>query len=599
MLTKEENQILINEFVEKNVDAITNLGEDKQKAVLDAILLIQNKFGNITQSLLKDNLIKPIQNEPLPFKVGDKFNIKIRGTGNIYVIDSIESNRVVVKIKLNDGQIHDYDYSIEEVKKAFEDGTWVKIEDESIPFEVGDKIYNKNTPNNIDTIIKIDKETDFFQIETTDGRKLQGSLKDTIEDVKSGDLIVVKNEPLPFKVGDNFYVFDDPKSIRTIIEIDESKNYFEFYNDGTGKTIRGFKLNEAKQNFKDGEWVLIKDIQLPFKEGDKFVFDAYDTINTIIKIDPNKNYFEFQEDKDGTKLNGWTLQEAKELFKDGRWKLVKDEPLPFKVGDKFMFVSADSINTILKIDPSTNYFEFELDGISANAWSLDEAKEAFKDGRWILVKDDDILVDMVVINNRTNDEYKVLNVDAKANNVSMVSKTKGKSFISLSALIINLKNGKWSVKVSKPSKFKFEIGDMFEEISDGTQYVLIDIINDFDQYVLQKVGSSYAPIQINYKAFESDIQNGLFKQIFVNQSLTTSTTTTTTSKALPKKSKKTYPTTSPIPSPIQNKDEEIEALEEAIETQKLLLSFADTKDEKEEIKNLLKDLRSQLKNLKK
>ena len=264
-----------------------------------------------------------------------------------------------------------------------------------------------------------------------------------------------------------------------------------------------------------------------------------------------------------------------------------------------MFATADSINTILKIDPNKNYFEFELNGSRADAWTLDEAKEAFKDGTWILVKDDDILVDMVVINNRTNDEYKVLNVDAKANNVSMVSKTKGTSFISLSDLIINLKNGKWSVKVSQPSKFKFEIGDMFEEISDGTQYVLIDIINDFDQYVLQKVGSSYAPIQINYKAFESDIQNGLFKQIFVNQSLTTSTTTTTTSKALIKKPKTSTTTTTTTKTPIGNKDEEIEALEEAIETQKLLLSFADTKDEKEEIKNLLKDLRSQLKNLKK
>jgi hypothetical protein len=62
-------------------------------------------------------------------------------------------------------------------------------------------------------------------------------------------------------------------------------------------------------------------------------------------------------------------------------------------------------------------------------------------------------------------------------------------------------------------------------------------------------------------------------KIFVNQPVTTSTSS--------------------------NKDQEIMDLEEAIDTQKLLLTLADTKEEKEEIKSLLKDLRQQLKNLKK
>jgi len=55
MLTREENQILINKFVEKNVDAINTLESSKQKAVLDAIIMIQNKFGTIKQTTFKDD----------------------------------------------------------------------------------------------------------------------------------------------------------------------------------------------------------------------------------------------------------------------------------------------------------------------------------------------------------------------------------------------------------------------------------------------------------------------------------------------------------------------------------------------------------------
>ena len=67
-------------------------------------------------------------------------------------------------------------------------------------------------------------------------------------------------------------------------------------------------------------------------------------------------------------------------------------------------------------------------------------------------------------------------------------------------------------------------------------------------------------------------------QIVKNQQITTSTTTTTTSKAITRKTK----TTSTQPqTTIVNKDEDIEALEEAIETQKLLLTLSDTKEEKD------------------
>jgi hypothetical protein len=58
MATKEENQLLINEFVTRNASTIGNLESAKQKAVLDAIILIQNKFGTINQTTFKND-VKP------------------------------------------------------------------------------------------------------------------------------------------------------------------------------------------------------------------------------------------------------------------------------------------------------------------------------------------------------------------------------------------------------------------------------------------------------------------------------------------------------------------------------------------------------------
>jgi hypothetical protein len=91
---------------------------------------------------------------------------------------------------------------------------------------------------------------------------------------------------------------------------------------------------------------------------------------------------------------------------------------------------------------------------------------------------------------------------------------------------------------------------------------------------------------INQTTFKNDVEPK--PKRVVNQRITSSTTTTTTE--LP---------TQIVTSTTSNKDQEIMDLEEAIDTQKLLLTLADTKEEKEEIKSLLKDLRQQLKNLKK
>ena len=93
---------------------------------------------------------------------------------------------------------------------------------------------------------------------------------------------------------------------------------------------------------------------------------------------------------------------------------------------------------------------------------------------------------------------------------------------------------------------------------------------------------------INQTTFKNDVKPK--PKRVVNQQVTSSSSTTTTTTKLPIQVASTINAT---------QQEEIRDLEEAIDTQKLLLTLADTKEEKEEIKSLLKDLRGQLKKLKK
>lgn len=120
--------------------------------------------------------------------------------------------------------------------------------------------------------------------------------------------------------------------------------------------------------------------------------------------------------------------------------------------------------------------------------------------------------------------------------------------------------------------FKFEIGDTFEYVSNKSIWTIVDIVKEFDEYVItNNVNLKNTPIR--RELLEEEVESKKLIKIFVNQPVTTSTSS--------------------------NKDQEIMDLEEAIDTQKLLLTLADTKEEKDEIKSLLKDLRQQLKNLKK
>ena len=470
MLTKEENQLLINKFVEKNVDSITNLNDDKQKAIFNAILLIQNKFGNITQSLLKDDVINPkvaqpiaIIEEELPFKVGDVYLLTINsGDTTLTILEADKSN---VKVKYADGStgMFELDNAISRVER----GVWKKVVVD-LSFQLGQFVWDKQQS---ELVIIGYKANDILEL-VSYRQKRNKSIDTLEEDIKLGASILLK-----FKVGDNF--------------IDNDGNKYEIY---------GLTPNSA----------------------------------TDVMVIKNRRHSSLL----------WEYIDNKIIF--GEWKLVDD--LPFKVGDAFKVSQTQLIFRIEDIKDDNVFMVYE-DGLPATA-SLRVIKDGLKSGYYV--------------------------PNATFNNYPTTS-------------------------------FKFNVGDTFEVVSNKSTWTIVDIVKDFDEYII-KNDDNQTTTPIKRQLLEEDVEFGRLvqivpnipikkvSQIVKNQQITTSTTTTTTSKAITIKTK----TTSTQPqTTIVNKDEDIEALEEAIETQKLLLTLTDTKEEKDEIKNLLKDLRSQLKFLKK
>jgi hypothetical protein len=138
------------------------------------------------------------------------------------------------------------------------------------------------------------------------------------------------------------------------------------------------------QNIKDARWVKVVDEiveTLPFKVGDKFTTSdkvgSTIRIYTILEINPNKNYFEFEGE--GVKLNGWSLEEAKELFSKGEWKLVDE--LPFKVGDAFKLSQTQLIFRIEDIKDDNVFMVYE-DGLLATS-SIKNIEDGLKSGYYV------------------------------------------------------------------------------------------------------------------------------------------------------------------------------------------------------------------------
>lgn len=538
MATKEENQLLINEFVTRNVDAINTLESAKQKAVLDAIILIQNKFGTIQQSIFKEDVIVPEKEEKIEFRLGDRFQRK---------------NDILKVYGLKDGEFQakrgDEDlgwFNFEEVKKHIEDGSWVRLPRE-LPFKVGDIFKNWQNEKITFEVLEIDDDKNIVKVKRTDTKgdikEKDYEIDDFVIDIEAGFKILVKK--LPFEVGDKIYNKNTPNNINTIIGIGETKDFFKFKTQD-GRVLIG-SIEDAIEDVENGDLIVIKAQPLLFKVGDKFYAKPNpQNINTILNIDESKNYFELENDQ-GLKLNGFSLQEAIDYFKDGHWVLVQPQAQP--QATKFKFEIGDT---------------FEQKGTTMQ-YTIIDIIEGF----------DQYVVQKSSVGYPTN-----------------INRTSFEEDVEKGRLV--------QIFVNQPSitpTFKFQIGDKFEQSINGNTWEIIDIIDSIDQYELEKNKPNGGITHLQREEFEKLVEDGRIKQIFVNQPFTSTTTTTTT---LPSASASTSGTSgSSSISMSTNKEQEIKDLEDAIDTQKLLLTLADTKQEKDEIKELLKDLRAQLKKLKK
>lgn len=356
MATKEENQLLINEFVTRNVDAINTLESAKQKAVLDAIILIQNKFGTIQQSTFKEDIFNPKIEDKIGFRLGDRFQRK----NDILKVIGLRKGEFEAK---NESMYLGW-YSNETALENIEDGSWVKLTRE-LPFKVGDVFTNSNNGKVRFEVLEIDDDKDIVKVKRTDAKGVvidkDYEINDFIVDIEAGFKVLVYDNSLPFKVGDKFYDknLGINNSINTIIFIDSNKNYFEFEN-RFGTRLNGWSLNEAKDYFKQGIWVLYKNESLPFKVGDKFhVKNEPQNINTILEIDESRDYFEL-ENQQGLRLNRFSLEEVKDFFKKGDWVLVQAQTqapkFKFEIGDTFEPKGTSMQYTIIDIIESIDQY---------------------------------------------------------------------------------------------------------------------------------------------------------------------------------------------------------------------------------------------------
>ena len=334
-LDKEKAQDLIDDFVLTN-DAELHTIASQNPALFDATLnalnFLSSRFGTGEKVEIAD--------KPLPFKNGDKFTVPKDKIEQFYTLEDIDlANDSVGVIWYNqkEGIRKHYKDSIKEVTKRFDEGDWVLVD--WFPLKVGGKFLNHNNKNITFTITGIDNSgntTKELEVVVTNNGvdKIKNyEIGEFIDDIELGFKIPIKETVLPFKVGDKFY---DPNistqldRSNTIIKIDPSINYFEFENK-FGSFLNGWTLEEAKENFKKGEWVLIapqtQPTSTPVFQTGQIVWDKQQS-ELVIITDNNNNILDLISYRQVRHKNVDTLEEDIKL---GASILLK-----FKIGDNYI-----------------------------------------------------------------------------------------------------------------------------------------------------------------------------------------------------------------------------------------------------------------------
>jgi hypothetical protein len=199
---------------------------------------------------------------------------------------------------------------------------------------------------------------------------------------------------LPFKEGDKFTVPSDKDGlVYNLIDIDVPKgevkvSWFNLAEKKTKKYTDSIKV--VTERFNDGSWVLVE--WYPLKVGYKFINNNNNKINyTILNIDESKNKgLEVVVEINGVpKVTDYEINDFIDNIELGFFSFIKDE-LPFKVGDKFYAeaeknAGVDTIYEVTKIDGNTFRF-VSNNGSVYNHFTTNDAKENFKDGKWVKIQ---------------------------------------------------------------------------------------------------------------------------------------------------------------------------------------------------------------------
>ena len=207
-------------------------------------------------------------------------------------------------------------------------------------------------------------------------------------------------EELPFKEGDRFKIMINPAIIYTIVKIDDETIKLGFIGeDGNIYDMNTpLPIQDAKESFEKGEWVLLEDEELPFKVGDRY------KITTTFLYSKDKTFtiesINFREDdvtssfidtNNQKKDVSYSINYVKEKFASGEWVLIKDEEYPYKINDKFKVQDTIEKFTITNINEDTVEIAFVIGDGTIDLYNL--TKEEFLEnvslGRYIKITDEE------------------------------------------------------------------------------------------------------------------------------------------------------------------------------------------------------------------
>jgi hypothetical protein len=381
-LDKEQAQGIIDDFVFSNDTELQKIaGENKAlfNATINALDFLSKKFGT-GQEISKERVL---QMSELPFNIGDKFYIGTRGSDSVYTIENILIDKDIVPISVltKDNQVHSYEYPIDQVKKAFDDGTWIKIpkkeEDYGVTLKVGDKFLRPSTGmiyviSKIKEGAKPDEEKSIDVANAKNGFPENSFSRNDIMEFLFEEVWTRVEEEKPirkFDVGDRFNVNKTILNF-TIDHITDS-DVGVIYDDGLTAIV---KIDQFADGIISGYYKPIGK-KNDSKIGDLIVDTHRDKIYEIEEIDNSTQMIKFvTESGSAARWTPFSIFESN--LKSGSFK-----SLSFKTGDTFKTKSGGTVDIVSR---NGNVFDLMYDGNTSNrgAGNYSRIQSQIELGEW-------------------------------------------------------------------------------------------------------------------------------------------------------------------------------------------------------------------------